>query len=188
VPEAQDLTQEFFARLLAKQRLATVSPEKGRFRSFLLASLNHFLADVHDRAKCLKRGGDREIISIDAQEAEHRYALEPIEQRTPDSLFEQQWAVALLDRVLERLRREVSATGKAQLFEELQPCLVGERGGPKQCQIAARLGMSESTVSVTVHRLRQRYRAILREELAQTVGSPAEVDEEMRHLFAVLGG
>jgi RNA polymerase sigma-70 factor (ECF subfamily) len=184
--DAQDLTQGFFACLLEKERLATVTPEKGKFRSFLLASFNHFLADAHDRSQRLKRGGDREIISIDAQQAEDKYKLEPADQRTPENLFERQWAVALLDRVLERVRLELDAAGKARLFQELQTCLVGERDGPKQSEMAARLGMSESALAVTVHRLRQRYRQLLREELARTVGSREEIDEEMRHLFAVL--
>jgi RNA polymerase sigma factor (sigma-70 family) len=186
VQDAQDLTQEFFAALLGKNRLVNVSPYKGRFRSFLLASFNHFLADAHDRRTCLKRGGNCELVSIEAQEAEDRYKLEPVDHRTPESLYDRQWALALLERVLERLRQELIAAGKGKLFEELQGFLLGERGGARQVELAARLGLTQSAVAVTVHRLRHRYQALLREELSRTVADPREVDEEMKELFTAL--
>ncbi|MBI5386855.1 MAG: RNA polymerase sigma factor [Verrucomicrobia bacterium] len=184
-PDAEDLTQEFFARLLEKQALAGISREKGRFRSFLLTALKHFLVDEWKKARREKRGGGQ-VISLDAQEAESRYALEPVDARTPETIFEQNWALALLDTVFDALRREHEAAGKAGLFAELKFCLTGRRSAVPYTELAARLKMPENTVKTLVHRLRQRYRELLRQEVANTVAHPNEVEEEMRALFRAL--
>jgi RNA polymerase sigma-70 factor (ECF subfamily) len=184
--DAQDLTQEFFARLLERQDLAQVSPERGRFRSFLLASLNHFLANEWDKARAAKRGGGQPLLRLDGASAEGRYALEPAGDDTPETLFDRQWALTLLERVLARLREEFGAAGKTRLFDRLKDSMAGERGDAGYAQAAAELGMTEGNVKVAVHRLRKRYRERLREEIAQTVVSPAEVEEEIRHLFTAL--
>jgi RNA polymerase sigma-70 factor (ECF subfamily) len=184
--DAQDLTQEFFARLLEKNYLAAVSREKGRFRSFLLASLKHFLANEWDKARALKRGGGQEIIHLDAHDAETRYSLEPKEMLSADKIYERRWAMLLLDRVLNRLREEQVAAGKGGQFDLLKTCLLGERSSVPYLELAGQLRMTEGNVKVTVHRLRQRYRELLRAEIAETVVSPADVDEELRQLFAAL--
>lgn len=184
--DAQDLTQEFFARLIAKDWLGAVARERGRFRSFLLAAMKHFLANEWDRAQAQKRGGGAECFSIDETTAEGRYLHEPADIASPEKLFEQRWASALLDQVLARLREEMTAGGKAAQFDVLKGCLAGEK--PQHAALAAQLGMSEGAVKVAVHRLRDRYRALIRAEIAQTVADPAEVDDELRHLFAALAG
>jgi len=184
--DAQDLTQEFFTRLLEKNYLATVSREKGRFRSFLLAALKHFLANEWDKARALKRGGGHEIIHLDAHDAETRYSLEPKEVLSADKIYERRWAMLLLDRVLNRLREEQVAAGKGEQFDLLKMCLLGERSSVPYQELAGQLRMTEGNVKVTVHRLRQRYRELLRAEIAETVASPADVDEELRQLFAAL--
>ena len=182
--DAQDMTQEFFARLLAKNWLSGVDREKGRFRSFLLASLRHFMSNERDRASAAKRGGGLPLLSLDAVAAEARYHLEPADTTTPDRLFDRQWALTLLDRVLARLRSEFVATGKVETFDALKPALAG--AADPYANIAAATGLSEGAVKVAIHRLRKRYRQILREEIAQTVSTPEEVDEEIRALFAAL--
>jgi RNA polymerase sigma factor (sigma-70 family) len=184
--DAQDLTQEFFARLLEKNYLAAVSREKGRFRSFLLAALKHFLANEWDKARALKRGGGQEIIHLDAHDAETRYSLEPKEVLSADKIYERRWAMLLLDRVVNRLREEQVEAGKGDQFDLLKTCLLGERSSVPYLELAGQLRMSEGNVKVTVHRLRQRYRELLRAEIAETVVSPADVDEELRQLFAAL--
>jgi RNA polymerase sigma-70 factor (ECF subfamily) len=173
---AEDLTQEFFARLLAKKSLADVEREKGKFRSFLLASLKHFLANEWDRARAQKRGGGQTFISLDA---ETRYRQEPMDELSADKLLDRQWALALLEQVLARLEAEEFAG-----FEHLKVYLTAGKEAIPYAEAAARLGTTEGAVKVAVHRLRKRYRALLREEIAHTVASPAEVDEEIRHLFA----
>jgi RNA polymerase sigma-70 factor (ECF subfamily) len=184
--EAHDLTQEFFARLLEKDFLAGVDRGKGQFRSFLLAACNHFLANEHDRARAKKRGGGRAVLSLDAADAEGRYLGEPADALTPEKLFERRWALALLQQVMARLRDEFEAKGKARLFDRLRGFLVGEKGVGYR-QAADELGLSEGAVKVAVHRMRQRYRELLHEEIARTVGAPEEVEEELRALFAALG-
>lgn len=184
--DAQDLTQEFFTRLLQKNYLAAVDRDKGRFRSFLLASLKHFLANEWDKARALKRGGGQEIIHLDAHDAETRYSLEPREVVSADKIYERRWAMMLLDRVLNRLREEQVAAGKGTQFDVLKTCLLGDRSSVPYVDLSAQLGMTEGNLKVTVHRLRQRYRELLRAEIAETVASPAEVDEELRQLFAAL--
>jgi len=184
--DAQDLTQEFFTRLLQKNYLAAVDRDKGRFRSFLLASLKHFLANEWDKARALKRGGGQEIIHLDAHDAETRYSLEPREVASADKIYERRWAMMLLDRVLNRLREEQVTAGKGTQFDVLKTCLLGDRSSVPYADLSAQLGMTEGNLKVTVHRLRQRYRELLRAEIAETVASPAEVDEELRQLFAAL--
>lgn len=184
--DAQDLTQEFFARLLEKHYLDAVQRDKGRFRSFLLASLKHFLANEWDKVQAQKRGGGQSFIRLDDTSAESRYKLEPRDEASADKLFERRWALTLLDRVLARLREEHAATGKARQFDALKAFIGGERGAEGYAAVGAVLGMSEANVKVTVHRLRKRYRDLLRDEIAQTVGSEAEVEDEIRHLFSAL--
>jgi RNA polymerase sigma factor (sigma-70 family) len=184
--DAQDLTQEFFARLLAQNWLAQADRERGRFRTFLLAALSHFLANEWDKARTQKRGGAVELVPLQLDNAETRYGQEPADPRTPEQCFERRWALALLDEVLNRLRQEQVAAGAGELFDTLKPCLAGSRAAQPYAALAASLGMTEGAVKVAVHRLRQRYRQLLREEIANTVASPAEVDAEMHHLFAVL--
>jgi RNA polymerase sigma-70 factor (ECF subfamily) len=184
--EAQDLTQEFFARLLEKDYLAVVDREKGKFRAFLLACFKHFLANEHDRAKALKRGGGVAIRSLDGGAAESRYSLEPAHDATPEKLFERRWALVLLQNVFTRLRQEQEQAGKLALFEQLKPFLAGD--GPRlgYAQAAAALRLSSGAVKVAVHRLRRRYRELVYEEIARTVDDPALVEAEIHDLFAAL--
>jgi RNA polymerase sigma-70 factor (ECF subfamily) len=182
---AQDLTQELFARLLEKDGLASVDEGRGRFRSFLLAACRHFLSNQRDHDRAGKRGGGRPPLSLDGLDAEGRYRREPAHQETPERLFERRWALSLLDRVLSRLREEHVASGKERLFEHLKGQLTGD--GVPHAQTAAELGMTEGAVKVAVHRLRGRYREILRDEIAQTLDDPADVEDEVRALFAALG-
>jgi len=185
--DAQDLTQEFFMRLLEKDYLGDVDRSKGKFRSFLLAALKHFLSKERARAKTLKRGGGHTLVPLDTLSAEDRYRREPEDNATPERLFERRWALTLLDQVLTRLSEEYETTGKRAMFEQLQGCLTGDSDMPPYAELAARLGMTEGAVKVAVHRLRQRYRGVLREEIAQTVADPAEIDDEIRQLFSALG-
>ncbi len=187
-PDAQDLTQEFFARLLEHKWLAQADRERGRFRTFLLAAMSHFLANEWDKARTQKRGGRVEIVPLQLGSAETRYGAEPADPLTPEQCFDRRWALALLDEVLNNLRREHIAGGTEQLFDALKPCLIGDRQAQPYTVLGAKLGMSEGAVKVAVHRLRQRYRQLLRDEIANTVASPQQVDEEMHYLFAVLAG
>ena len=183
--DAQDLTQEFFARLLEKNYLAQVEPQKGKFRSFLLAALRHFLADQRDRARAVKRGGGADGLSLDAQTAEERYRLEPVDRMDAEKIYERRWAMTLLEQALTRLRDENVAAGKTQLFERLRSFVAGE--SDISCgEAAAQLGLTESGVKSVVHRLRQRYRELVREEIAHTVADPAEIDTEIRYLIVVM--
>ncbi len=184
--EAQDLTQEFFARLIERNVVAEADPTRGRFRSFLLASLKHFLANEHDRATALKRGGGRPLLSLEFQTAESRYRLEPADRETPDRVFERGWAAALLDRVMARLAEEQEQAGRRDLFDRLRPALAEGTAEASYAQIGAAIGMSEGAIKVAVHRLRRRFGELLREEIAETVADPAEVDEEIRYLLAAL--
>lgn len=185
--DAEDLTQEFFARLLGRNSLANITREKGKFRSFLLTALNHFLVDEWKRANAQKRGGLQRV-SFNAASAETRYRHEPVETTAAENTFERNWALALLAEVFQQLQREHQAVGKGELFEQLKFCLTGERSSIPYADLAARLNLSESAVKVTVHRLRQRYRELLRAEVANTVASETEVEEELRCLFRVLAG
>jgi RNA polymerase sigma-70 factor (ECF subfamily) len=181
--DAEDLTQEFFARLLDKDYLASVDRNKGKFRHFLLAALRHFLANERDRARALKRGGGRTVVSFDRGEAETRYRQEPSHELPPEKDFDRQWALTLLKQVMGSLEAEHVASGTGRLFEGLKGFLTQAEGSCPYAEVACRLGMTEGAVKVAVHRLRRRYRQLLREQIAQTVGSPEEVDEEIRNLF-----
>lgn len=184
-PDAQDLTQEFFARLLEKNHLGQVAREKGKFRSFLLAALRHYLSDQRDRDRAAKRGGGANFFSLDAQTAEARYRLEPVDRMDAEKIYEHRWAMALLEQALSRLRDENVAAGKTELFERLRNSVAGE--SDVSCgEAAAQLGLTESAVKSALHRLRQRYRELIREEVAHTVADPAEIDPEIRYLIAVL--
>jgi RNA polymerase sigma factor (sigma-70 family) len=184
--DAQDLAQEFFARLLGKNYLADVDRAKGKFRSFLLASLKHFLANEWDKANAQKRGGGQTPISIDTNLAEHGYAIEPADGFSADKIFERRWAMTLLEQTLARLREEYVIAGKKTLFENLKGTLTGERSSIPYAEIATKLGTSEGNIKVAVHRLRQRYRELLRAEIGETVSSASEVEDELRNLFSAL--
>lgn len=184
--DAQDLTQEFFALLLEKNYLADVDASRGRFRSFLLASFKHFLVNEWRRARAQKRGGGQIPISIDAAFAETSCRFEPADPSNAEKIFERRWALTLLDRVLRRLREEFVRDGKERLFEQLKPTLTEASRTVRYAEIAARLGTSEGAMKVAVHRLRQRYRELLRAEIAETVSGPDEVEDELRNLFAAL--
>lgn len=186
--DAQDLTQAFFARLLEKDAVRAADPGRGRFRSFLLSSVQNFLANERDEAAAQKRGGGRPAISLDPSTAESRYAVEPAHELTPEKLFDRRWALTQLDLCLDELRGDYARRGQGHVFARLQPFLGGDVPGGSYAPAAAELGMSESAVKVAVHRLRQRYRELLRRQILQTVASPDEVDEEVRHLFAALAG
>jgi len=185
--DAQDLTQEFFARLLQKDGLKSAAREKGKFRTFLLVVLKRFLANEWDRQHAQKRGGFAPIVSIDQELAESRFAAEPAHQLQPDVLFDRQWAMTLLERAMTQLQEEHVASGRAKLFEYLQSCLAREESALPYAEIAARLHLTEPAVKMAVHRLRARYREILRAEIAHTVSSPKEIEEEVRHLFSAFG-
>lgn len=185
--EAQDLTQEFFARLLASRDLTRVDRAKGRFRSFLLASLQHFLANDWNRSQAQKRGGGAEHVPFDAESTYVAPGSEPADTLSPERVFERQWALALLNGVLDDLQREYASDGKAALFDALKGLLVGERPSTHYRQVGAGLGLSEGAVKVAAHRLRARYRDRVRQTIADTVASPDQVDDEIRHLFAALG-
>jgi RNA polymerase sigma-70 factor (ECF subfamily) len=182
--DAQDLTQEFFARLLEKRWLSEVERGRGRFRSWLLAAMQHFLRNEWHRAKTQRRGGGFTFISIDDDSAEARYREEPAEAESAERFYDRQWAVALLEQVMPRLRAEFVAAGKAALFEKLKFALSGEKCA--YVEVARELGITEGAVKVAVHRLRDRYRALIRNEIAQTVATEAEIEDELRHLFATL--
>ena len=181
--DAQDLTQEFFSRLLAKGWLGGVGRDRGRFRSWLLASMKHFLANEWDKGRTKKRGGGALLFSLDEVSAEGRLGHEPMDM-SAEKLYERRWACTLLDQVLERLRVEMADADKLALFEALQFCLTG--GKSAYAEVARQLQMSEGAVKVAVHRLRARYRALLRAEIAETVARPEEIDDELRALLAAL--
>ncbi len=185
--DAQDLTQSFFARLLEKDYLQSVAREKGKFRTFLLVALQRFLANEWDRQHAQKRGGYAPVVSIDQELAESRFAAELSHTDQPDVLFDRQWAVTLLERTMARLQKEYVASGRAKLFEQLQGTLARDELALPYAEIAARLKLTEGAVRMAMHRVRARYREILREEIANTVASPEEVEEEIRHLFSAFG-
>lgn len=181
--DAEDLVQAFFARCLEKNYLADADRDRGRFRTFLLVALKRFLANEWDRARARKRGGAHAPISLDALAAEQRYALEPADVESADRLYERRWALTLLEKVLQRL--EAENAGKLAQFGALKEALTTP-GATRYAELAARLGLSEGAVKVAVHRLRQRYRALLEEEIANTVARPDEIEAERRFLLAVL--
>jgi RNA polymerase sigma factor (sigma-70 family) len=187
--DAQDLTQAFFARLLEQQSLGKADPTRGRFRSFMLASLSHFLADEWEKGRAQKRGGTHEIVSLDFAAAERRLDLEPVDQRGgPDRAFDRQWAMALLDTVLQRLQEEYVRAGKTALFEALRSTLTGTSETQPYVALAVQLGLSEGAVKVGVHRLRHRYRDLVQAEIDETVDSAEEAEQERLELFRALSG
>ncbi|MBM3824885.1 MAG: sigma-70 family RNA polymerase sigma factor [Verrucomicrobia bacterium] len=183
--DAEDLTQGYFARLIDRNGLGDVRSDRGRFRGFLLASFKHFMADEWKKGRRQKRGGGVEQISLDAGEAEDRYGLEPVEIRDAERLFQRRWAMTILDRALGRLEAEFVASERSRVFHELRPFLVGDSTGT-YAEAARALNTSEAAIKMTVSRLRQRARVIIRDEIAQTVSTPAEVDEEFRALLEAL--
>lgn len=186
VEDAQDLTQQFFARLLERKYFRLADRARGRFRTFLLTSLKNFLINEWKHASRQQRGGGCHHISMDGSELETRFMAEPSNDRSPDKAFERQWALVLLGRVLDQLQAEFASTGRGQVFEELKPYLTGEDVEGSYAEVGRRLGMTEGNIKVTVHRLRQRYRELLKKEIFRTVDDPDIVDEEIRHLIAAL--
>jgi len=184
--EAQDLTQEFFTTLIEKNYLGQADPNRGRFRCFVLTAFKHFLANEWDKARAKKRGGWQTLLMLDFPGAENGADLEPSHSISPDKLYEQQWALSLLDEVLSRLRAEYARAGKEDQFEVLKVFFTGAKGSISYKEAAAKLGMSTGATKVAAHRLRRKYRQALREEIAQTVDHQADIDEELRHLFSSL--
>lgn len=184
--EAQDLTQGFFAKLLEKNYVADADQQRGRFRSFLLTALKHFLSNERDRVRAKKRGGGRLSISLDFPTGEKQYQCEPADTMTPSRLYERRWALTLLERVLNVLREEYSLAGNLALFDALKEHLTREKGSTPYREVSARLGMSEGSVKVAVHRLRRRYRQLLENEIAHTVSDTADVENELQQLFTAL--
>jgi RNA polymerase sigma-70 factor (ECF subfamily) len=181
--DAEDLTQAFFARFLERNYLAGLSAERGRFRAFLLAALKHFLANEWDKSQCQKRGGNITHLSLDWQTADTKFQVAATNEPSPDKAFDREWAVTLLAKVIEQLQKECEAEGRAKLFEQLKIFLTVGKGELSHAEAAHKLGMDETAVRVTVHRLRKRYRQLLRVEIAQTLADAVDVDEEMRALF-----
>jgi RNA polymerase sigma-70 factor (ECF subfamily) len=184
--QAEDLTQGFFADLLARDSLKGVDPSKGKFRSFLLGSLQHYLSNRRDWDQRLKRGGKIPHLSLDFRDAERCYLREPAHEETPERLFDRRWALTLLARVLDRLEREVDSENKRPLFERLKPTLMGESDTATYAQLGTELGMTTGAVKVAVHRLRKRFRALLQDEIARTLADPGDFQEEINELFLAL--
>ncbi len=182
--DAQDLTQSFFARIIETGGFASADPERGRFRSYLLGAMKHFLANEWHRARAQKRGDGVAFLELDALDPEARYALEPAQSTDPDAGFDREWAWESIARAMEELRAESKVRGKGELFETLKGSLTGDE--PARKETAARLGMTNGAVKIAVHRLRQRYRELLRARIAETVTDPLDSDDEMRHLVAAL--
>jgi RNA polymerase sigma factor (sigma-70 family) len=184
--EAADFTQGFFARCLEKDWLDTVDQNKGRFRSFLLAAMKHYMSNERARQRAKKRGGGKRIFSLDIETAETRYKIEPETTTTPEQLFERQWALALLDTVLKDLQDQYQDEGKLEMFDSLKPCLTGQTSSLPYGELAQKLQCTEGAVRVIVHRLKKRYRDLLRQHIAHTVATPEDVDAEMQHLRKIL--
>jgi RNA polymerase sigma factor (sigma-70 family) len=185
---AQDLVQGFLAELLEKDRLRQADRTRGRFRTFLVAAFRHHASHERDRARALKRGGGRAALALDFAEGEDRYLREPVDDRTPERVFDRRWALTVLDASVARLRDEHEAAGRLDLFEALRGTIAADGTDTPWADVGARLGMSEGAVKVAAHRLRRRYREVLRETVAGTVATPADVDDEIRHLMAALAG
>ncbi len=184
--EAEDHIQAFFACLLEKRGLRLVDPKRGRFRSFLLTALKHFLSNERARADAQKRGGGRKLLSLDIENAENQYIREPRDELSPEKLFERSWALAVLDRTMARLQAEAANAKKQNIFECLKAYLTADKGAIPYHEMAAKLKMTEGAVKVAVHRLRRRYRDLLRDEIAQTVTTEEQISEEIRDLFTAL--
>lgn len=182
--DAQDLTQEFFARFLEAKSISRADPSRGKFRTFLLGALKNFLTDAHRKATAWKRGGGVQIVSFEETEAEERYRLEPVDNRTPDQFYEQRWLVGLLETAMARLRDEFCAAGKERQFQVLKIFLSREGDDEAYQAAGAELNTSGKTIAVAVHRIRRRFREAVRSAIADTVSSPQEVEEEYRSLFA----
>jgi DNA-directed RNA polymerase specialized sigma24 family protein len=187
VNEAHDLTQSFFAELLEKNYAGPATPERGRFRSYLLVSFKHFLSHEWEKAKAQKRGGGRAPISLDFHAGDSRVRLDPCDGLTADELYQRQWAVALLGRVMELLEAELCQVGKAEQFAMLKEFLIGDHPSTTYDDAAAKLGITPAAAKMAASRLRRRYRKLLRDEIAETVAGPEEVDDEIRDLFKTLG-
>ena len=185
--DAQDLTQGFFATVLERNFLGSAEQTKGKFRSFLLGALNNFLSRQRQRALAGKRGGGKLMVPLDEESAESLYALEDSSDTSPERAFEKRWAITLLEKAFASLRQEFDAAGKGEMFESLKGFLSDRTGSGDYGSAAAELGMTPNAVAVSVHRLRQRYRELVRMEVGHTVASPGEIEAEMRHLFAALG-
>lgn len=184
--ESRDLTQAYFAELLEKGYLEDYDPARGRFRVFLKASVKHFLSKQREKAQSWKRGGRAEVFSLDAQEVEGRYRFEPVDRLTPEEIFERRWALTVLERALAQLRREQAEAGRGKEFERLEGFLTGQETKAPYSEVAAELSTSEAAIKTTVHRLRQRFGQLLRGEIAETVSSPEEVDDEVKYLLGVI--
>ena len=184
--EAEDLTQGFFADLLEHRSLTAVRKEKGRFRSFLLGALKHFLADERRRAMAIKRGKGQRLIPLEELSADEGFEMEPADPVTAEQIYERRWASTVLERVLGLLKNEYVAAGNAALFNSLKQLLPDEPGAPSQADVAGQLGMTDNAVRQAFHRFRQRYQLLLREEIAHTVATPSDVEDELRHLIAVV--
>jgi RNA polymerase sigma-70 factor (ECF subfamily) len=185
--DAEDLVQGFFAHAIEKNLVGRANPERGRFRSFLLTSFKHFVADEHDRASYQKRGGGRKFLPLDFDPSEERYRRERSDVSDPEKLFELSWAMTVLDATLRRLREEFSAAGKDVLFDELKSHLLADSTAETYAELSARLGMSTGALTNVVYRMRRRYREIFREEIQSTVSTEEDFESELQHLFAVLG-
>jgi RNA polymerase sigma factor (sigma-70 family) len=184
--DAQDLTQSFFARVLETDFLERADKLKGRFRSYLLTSLKHFLSDEYHRERAVKRGGGQSFISMDNEAAEERYRLEPVEEMDAEKIFERRWALTLLEKTLEQLEKEYQETGKGALLDSLRNFLLGDKGETTYGDAAKTLSMTEGAVKVAVHRMRRRYRELFCAEISSTVANPDEIEDELRHLFVII--
>jgi RNA polymerase sigma factor (sigma-70 family) len=184
--EAEDITQGFFAQLLERRSLDAVRKEKGRLRSYLLGALKYFLADEQRRAMAIKRGKGQRLIPLEGLRANERIEMEPADPVTAEMIYERRWALTVLERVLSRLKEEYHSAGNVALFNSLKQLLPDEPGAPSQAEIAARLGMTENAIRQAFYRFRQRYQSLLREEIAHTVATPGDIEDELRHLIAVL--
>jgi len=185
--DAQDLTQKFFARLLEKNYLAAANLVRSRFRSYLLGAMKHFLADAHDRRNAQKRGGGITFIPIEFDTVEGRCNLEPVDETTAEKLFDKQWALEILDRTMSALKEEFITAEKAEQFKHLRTVLVPDAENLSYKDLAAKMGTTEGNVKVAVHRLRRRYKEVLRNEISQTLSNPGDGEDELRHLFGVGG-
>jgi RNA polymerase sigma factor (sigma-70 family) len=184
--EAEDITQSFFAQLLERRKFSAIRKEKGRLRSFLLGALKYFVADEQRRAMAIKRGSGLRPIPLEELRAGERFEMEPSDPMTAEMIYERRWALTVLERVLSRLKAEYVAADNAALFDALKELLPDEPGSPSQAEIAARLGMTENAVRQAFYRFRQRYQSILREEIAHTVATPGDIEDELRHLITVI--
>src|SRR6266550_2873351 len=184
--EAEDITQGFLAQLLERRKFGAVRKEKGRLRSFLLGALKYFLADEQRRAMAIKRGEGQRLIPLEELRADKRIEMEPADSMTAEMIYERRWALTVLEQVLDRLKNEYRRAGNAALFDSLKQLLPDEPGSPSQAEIAAQLGMTENALRQAFYRFRQRYQSLLREEIAHTVATPGDIEDELRHLIAVI--